>query len=153
MVPNLTPTHHPFLHGISNHNYLLILLLCIMAFIPVGTSQEISDLELVRTLHHNNYSVQTLDSYFENGRQLIAYTNISGTDINDTLIIYDFETDQTLLSRIADSWYFTLDFVNSNQLLFSNSGKLYRISNFNPPTTSEIQDSREHPALPWSPPG
>ena len=140
MVPNLTPTHHPFLHGISNHNYLLILLLCIMAFIPVGTSQEISDLELVRTLHHNNYSVQTLDSYFENGRQLIAYTNISGTDINDTLIIYDFETDQTLLSRIADSWYFTLDFVNSNQLLFSNSGKLYRISNFNPPTTSEIQD-------------
>ncbi len=81
-----TPAHHPFFLSCSLRDLFPFFFLLLFS-ISGTTAQDITGLQTIRTLQHNNYSVAAIDAYFEDGYQLIAYSNSSGFSDGDTLVI------------------------------------------------------------------
>ena len=134
-------SHHPSLRQTIYLKFLSGFITVILFSYSVMFAQNISGLEIVRTIEHQNYSVATLDSYFEDGHQLIAYSNNSGSSDHDTLVIYDFSQDQVLTEIPGTQWSYDIRFINSDQLLFRNDGILYRVDNFNSPVVNDVMDN------------
>jgi WD40 repeat protein len=124
--------HHPSFLPLSAR-YLFTFFLLLLFSISGTTAQEITGLQTIRTLQHNNYSVAAVDAYFIDGYQLIAYSNNSGFMDGDTLVIYDFMQDQVLAEIPGDSWSFDIRFINADQLLYRNLQTLYRVVNLQQP--------------------
>ena len=136
-----TLSHHPSLRHTKHLAFLCGLIPAILFSYPVMFAQDITGLEIVRTIEHQNYSVAKIDSYFEDGHQLIAYSNISGlSDNNNTLVIYDFSQDQVLAEIAGTEWNYDIKFINSDQLLFRNDDTLYQIENFSSPVVNDIMN-------------
>jgi WD40 repeat protein len=138
MVSNLFfNAHHPF----SVHVFplrLLWLYFLALIFTNAIPAQGITGLEIVRTLEHDNYSVSALGCYFEDGHQLIAYSNNSGGGGGDTLVIYDFAQDMVISEVPGTTWSYDIRFIDESQLLFKNGYSLYRLVNISAPVVNEL---------------
>lgn len=142
MVPaTFSNAHHPFFTDVISLPTLIPLLLLFMHVSVEVRGQEITGLEVARTLEHQNYGVSAIDCYFENGHQLIAYSNASGDSDGDTLVLYDYAQDQVLSEVPGVNWSYDIRFIDDNQLLFRNSNLLYRLVNLTAPMTTQLQSN------------
>ncbi|HLF62102.1 MAG TPA: T9SS type A sorting domain-containing protein [Saprospiraceae bacterium] len=139
MVPfTFSQTHHPFSTRLCSPRAFCSVLLALIFSSAVIQAQEITGLEVVKTLEHQNYSVAALDCYFENGQQLVAYSNNSGNSTGDTLVIYDFAQDLVLSEVPGTGWPYDIRFIDAEQLLFRNNSTLFRLVNFTTPVVTEL---------------
>lgn len=139
-LPKIKAHHPTFLHFLCLQA-LYSLLLAFSFSIPGLLAQDITGLELAKTIVHDNYSVGALDTYFEDGFELIAYSNNSGSSTGDTLVIYDFDHDVVLAQVPGTSWSYDIRFIHADQLLFRNGSTLYRLTNFIAPTVTEVRQN------------
>ncbi len=134
----LTPAHLPLWRSSRLLAFLCCRIFPILLVIPAVTGQEITGLEQVRVIEHANYAVGAVDTYFEDGHQLIAYSNSSGGGAGDTLVIYDFALDHVLSEIPGTIWKFDIAFVDAGQLLYQNAGTLYRVTGLAAPVIAPL---------------
>ncbi len=134
-----TPTHHTtFTQASRLYALVFFSFFSILNFKPLS-AQDITGLELVRTLQHpGNYSVGKMDSYFDSTHQLIAYGISDGSEVRDTLAIYDFTRD-TILAKIRGYGLLTgISFVDESELLCVMKDTLWRVSGIGESITREV---------------
>ena len=137
-----TPAHHTtsvqyfFRYSFSSFFFLILFA------IPTLSAQDITGVEVVRTLQHpGNYSVGTIDSYFDSTHQLIAYSIGDGTQIRDTLVIYDFGQDQTLAKIPGYGLLSGISFIDAGQLLYVIKDTLWRVTGIGESITQEALET------------
>ena len=118
------------------NSILVLVALLLISF--RAKAQEISGIETARTINVANYGVSDLDVFFGNNQQLIAYSNNSGRNEGDTLVIYDYKNDNVLSKIKGSNWKFDIQFINENQLLYFNNNIIYKVENFTNPTVTEL---------------
>ena len=137
----ITQTHHPLLLHSQYPRLRYVFILALVFTIPASHAQEITGLEVIKTIEHENYSVAAIDCYFEDGQQLIAYSNNSSGTKGDTLVIYDFLHDLILAEIPGTNWSFDIRFIHADHLLFRNGNTLFRVDQFSAPIVQEVRQS------------
>lgn len=124
-----TPAHHiTFAQAFRLYAFLSLYLFSILSFKPLS-AQDITGLEIIRTLYHNgNYSVGMIDSYFDSTHQLIAYSISNGSGVKDTLAIYDFRRDSMLAKIPGYGLLSGISFINEAELLYVMKDTLWRVT-------------------------
>jgi WD40 repeat protein len=112
---------------------LKLIFACLAAALS-ASSQTIDTLVLVKSLTFSNMSVDNLDSFFDTDYQLVAFSNTSGNNDYDTLVIYDLKNDVILQKIAGNSWNYDLHFISENRLLYLNQDDtIHSLENFSAP--------------------
>jgi Secretion system C-terminal sorting domain len=136
------PAHHTTsLQDFLRYSVSPVFLLLLFA-IPTLPAQDITGVEVVRTLQHvGNYSVGTIDSYFDSTHQLIAYSIGDGTQKKDTLVIYDFGQD-LILAKIPNFGLLSgISFIDAGSLLYVTKDTLWQVTGIGENITKEALET------------
>jgi|GEM_PF-2378453 len=132
--------HSYFTTALTIHNLRALrfgILAILFPFLSIH-AQEITGLEVVKTIEHNNYAVNSLDTYFDSTHQLIAYSNVSSTPFGDTLVVYDFLHDEILAEIPGTNLHYDIRFIHENQILYRNNTTVYKVDHFTLPEVTTL---------------
>jgi WD40 repeat protein len=123
----------------------VIFLVAVLSILINSYAQQIDTLISLKSIKPANVTVNNLDVFFDSNQQLVAYSNVSGTNESDTLVIYDFKQDAVIQKIKGTSWDYNLQFIHDNRLLYLNLDDTIRsISNFNEPLEKVIYIKPKH---------